>query len=563
VECFYIGGVYNYYYFGYILQYRFVRVSPDQMNPDPDGDGNIDYPDICGYEDLNGDGMDDAKRCRHLNTLNASGNTFNWAVFLQDKWQILPNLTLKAGVRYEQQLLRYADEIQNTVDPVTGDDLGTNAMNLKNLIAPRVGLLYDWTKEGRSKVYANWGRFYESIPMDINTRAFGGETQMQTLYDPVNECNPAMPIADGGVTIVPAHPSTCPAQPPAANPNTSVIGEATLVQPNVKPQYMDEFVMGVEYELLEDLNVGASYQNRQLGRVIEDVSVDGANTYIIANPGEFSSGDEQAMRDEIQRLMDEGNVERAGVLQNRLNQFIKIREFDKPRREYNALQVTAKKRYSKNFFVQGSYTYSRLEGNYPGLYSPDNGQVDPNISSQYDLIELLTNRNGLLPNDRPHIIKLDGYYNFDLREAGNVTTGVRLRAQSGVPVDALGRHYYYGAGESFLIPRGTFGRTDFVTQSDIHVAYGRDIAKDMSLEVYFDIFNIFNLETPYAVDESYTNDSSNPIVGGSKDDLAYLKRVDETDGKETGEQARKNLNFQNDAVRFDSLRGRVGLLLRF
>ena len=41
-----------------------------------------------------------------------------------------------------------------------------------------VGVLYDWTQEGRSKIYANWGRFYESIPMDINNRAFGGEARI-------------------------------------------------------------------------------------------------------------------------------------------------------------------------------------------------------------------------------------------------------------------------------------------------------------------------------------------------------------------------------------------------
>ena len=48
--------------------------------------------------------------------------------------------------------------------------------------APRVGLLYDWTKEGRSKIYAHWGRFYESIPMDINDRSFGGEVTYEQLF---------------------------------------------------------------------------------------------------------------------------------------------------------------------------------------------------------------------------------------------------------------------------------------------------------------------------------------------------------------------------------------------
>ena len=50
------------------------------------------------------------------------------------------------------------------------------------MLAPRIGLLYDWTKEGRSKIYAHWGRFYESIPMDINDRSFGGEVTYQQLF---------------------------------------------------------------------------------------------------------------------------------------------------------------------------------------------------------------------------------------------------------------------------------------------------------------------------------------------------------------------------------------------
>ena len=95
--------------------------------------------------------------------------------------------------------------------------------------------------------------------------------------------------------------------------------------------------------------------------------------------------------------------------------------------------------------MQGSYTYSRTTGNFPGLFSPDNGQVDPNISSQYDLIELLANRDGPLPQDRPHYFKLDGYYTFDLKKAGEITTGVRFRALSGIPIDALGAHYLYGS----------------------------------------------------------------------------------------------------------------------
>jgi hypothetical protein len=49
-------------------------------------------------------------------------------------------------------------------------------------------------------------------------------------------------------------------------------------------------------------------------------------------------------------------------------------------------------------------------GNYPGLYAADKGQLDPNYTSLYDLPDLLMNRDGPLPNDRPHILRADGYY---------------------------------------------------------------------------------------------------------------------------------------------------------
>src|SRR6185369_13619968 len=126
----------------------------------------------------------------------------------------------------------------------------------------------------------------------------------------------------------------------------------------------------------------------------------------IGNPGEWSSEEEAAFQQRIDRTDDPALKQR---LMNQLKLFQGIRIFDKPRRDYNALQFTLTRRFSKKLYVQGSYTYSRTEGNYPGLISYDNGQIDPNISSQFDLVELTSNHVGPLPQDRPHYIKLDGY----------------------------------------------------------------------------------------------------------------------------------------------------------
>ena len=52
--------------------------------------------------------------------------------------------------------------------------------------------------------------------------------------------------------------------------------------------------------------------------------------------------------------------------------------------------------------------FSSLIGNYEGLFRNDNGQSDPNITSLFDLVSLLNDMYGRLPNDRPHQFKFNG-----------------------------------------------------------------------------------------------------------------------------------------------------------
>ncbi len=508
-----------------------------------------------------------------------TGNTFNWAAYVRDSWQIQPNLTLNAGVRYEEQRMRYASFLQDKTDPLTEETLGKNAMTLTGMFAPRIGLLYDWTKEGRSKAYAHWGRFYESIPMDINDRSFGGEVTYRQYF----VANPAV-CGNVDPKIGSQNGVGCLSNPNAVGDLEQLIGASgVLVAPGIKAQYMDEIIAGFEYEVLDDLKVGVSYQNRKLGRVIEDVSTDGANTYLIANPGEWDKSDEDALAKRAQQAdatcMSEGVSSPACALRDRLNRnltlFQGIRQFDKPRRDYNALQFTLTRRFSKKLYVQGSYTYSRIEGNYPGLISYDNGQIDPNISSQYDLIELLANRIGPLPQDRPHSIKLDGYYQFDFKKQGQLTVGARLRAFSGIPENALAAHYLYGPNESFLLPRGELGRTDFEHGLDMHVGYGRNLRKNMNLEIYFDLYNIYNHQGTFNVDNTYAPSArlngtagagapqnANPVSGGTYEDLIWVKTIDR-DGNETSQPIGTNPNFHNTASRYAPGYARIGMRLTF
>ncbi|MBL9019407.1 MAG: TonB-dependent receptor [Myxococcales bacterium] len=519
--------------------------------------GNIEY--VCDY--TTGTLGDPGTR--------VTGNTFNWSIYLRDSWQIQPNLTLNAGVRYEEQRMRYADFLQDRVDPLTQERLGTNAMTMTGMLAPRVGLLYDWTKEGRSKIYAHWGRFYESIPMNINDRSFGGEVNFQQDFVP-SQCGPA----DTRIGVNSRNGEGCVDNPSLVGADERLIGASgVLVAPGIKPQYMDEIIGGFEYEILDDLKIGVAYKNRRMGRVIEDVSTDNADTYIIANPGEWSSDEEEKLMDRIDRTDDPMEKTR---LTRQLNLYKGIRIFDKPQRNYNSLEFTLTRRFSKKLYVQGSYTYSKTDGNYPGLISYDNGQVDPNISSQYDLIELLANRVGPLPQDRPHYIKLDGYYTFDLKKAGQITVGTRLRALSGVPVNALAGHYLYGSNESFLLPRGQIGRTDFEHSLDLRLIYARNLGKNMQLEFFVDLHNIYNRQGTAGVDDNFapqyklsapnstsgTEQNANPVSGGTYQDLIWVKTIDGR-GNETATPIGKNPNFRNTTGRYAPLNANFGMRLNF
>ena len=487
-----------------------------------------------------------------------TGKTLNWAAYLRDSWQLRPDLVLAAGVRYEEQRLRYAEQLQGTTDILTGRELGKNAMVLTGMVAPRVGLIWDWTGEGRSKLYAHWGRFYESIPMQINDRSFGGEVQYRQRFDST-QCG--MPGDAGFIrgTGCLADENLRP-----GGDETLFGGSGVLVAPGLQAQYLDEALAGAELEIAEDTKLGVVLQHRQLGRVIEDVSTDGAQTYIIANPGEWSH---DAEHDLEQQIMQTTDADERGRLERELQLYRGIRGFDRPRRDHTALQLQLSRRMSRGLFVQASYTYARSRGNYPGLLSYDNGQVDPNISSQYDLIELLANRDGVLPQDRPHALKLDIAYSLEAGRWGDFTLGARMRGQSGAPVDALGPHTTYGSDESFLLPRGAMGRTGFDHAVDVHLGYGRALHKKrVSLEVFADLFNIYNHQGTFAVDETdapnYPGNAVNPIAGGTYGDLIWAKQIGE-DGLETGVPVIRNANFRNTTVRHAPFSARLGARLTF
>jgi hypothetical protein len=276
---------------------------------------------------------------------------------------------------------------------------------------------------------------------------------------------------------------------------------------------------------MADFKVGINYVYRNLPIAIEDVSTDGGLNYMIANPGENFDAEAERLEQQAMEVRAE-NPEYADVLETRASNLRYVKNYDKPIRGYDGIQVTANQRFSKSAMLIASYTYSRSKGNFPGLFSTETGQLDPNLTSMFDLPDLMANRYGPMGLDRPHLLKVDGFYQFDLKKAGLVVLGASFRGQSGIAHNTLGGHWAYGLDEAYILARGSTNRSPFTWTTDIKATYGRRIGKNQTVDVFVDVFNLFNNQEELDSDERYTISNVNPIVGGTPEDLRHSKRLD-------------------------------------
>lgn len=465
-----------------------------------------------------------------VSAYDATVTSTNVGVFAQDRWAILSNLFVDFGVRWEGQDMR--------------DVLGRRAVGIWDNVAPRGSVVYDWTGEGRSRLFASYGWFYQQLPVSLLNRVYGGLVNVTRTYRNA-EC--LLPAAGGQAASVDSQPTEYCVD---FGQSTTGLTEGAAV-PNLKGHYDQAFQLGYEHEIIEDLTIGVRWLHRDLARAVEDVSTNGGLDFILANPGVGVDPSEiaaqrgrcDALSSQLDGLAADAPI-RATVARDLqrceflADAFDKVDSlYDRPTRNYDAYSLEIRKRYAQNWLFIGSYTYSRLVGNYEGFVDPTSGAINLGSSVQYNLPELVRNSFGPLPYDTPHRLGLDGFYTFDLSEAGQLTLGGSVRVRSGYPISLrAGHNRVPGGWPIHVVPRGAGGRVEpnYQLNASLQYAYpltrglgkGDSAASDMSLAIGVRFFNISNAKAALRVDEVYSYQNARPIAGGDLTDLKHAKVQD-------------------------------------
>jgi carboxypeptidase family protein/TonB-dependent receptor-like protein len=392
----------------------------------------------------------------------------NLGLFIQDNWTVNNKLTLNLGIRTEKE------EIPSYVEGLQGIKF-----SFADKFAPRVGFAYDVQGNGKWKAFGSWGVFYDVMKLELPRGAFGGDKWIEHYYT-LNTLD-YLSIGQGGNfpgTFIEDVDFRIPSNDPACP-------ECGAIDSELKPMRQQEVVGGIEHELNPTLSVGMRYVHKQIDRGIEDVGVlvpGIGEVFYIANPGESAA---------TFILADECPT---------------CPSLPKVKRDYDAVELKLEKRYANRWSGNVNYTYSRLYGNYSGLASSDeNGRTSPNVNRFFDSLPMAFGSDGkpvfgLLNTDRPHALKVNGFYQLPT----NTSVGLAFQVKSGIPISRVTN--MQSSTPVFFAGRLSDGRTPVFSQTDLQVQQEFRLVGRARAQFLVNVINLFDQDTTLDVFRNYLRD---------------------------------------------------------
>ena len=419
--------------------------------------------------------------------------------------------------------------------------------------APRLGVTVDPFGKGKTKIWYNFGRFFEYLPLDAAERSLSQELDFTGFrfapdfttdaagvrHVTLNSLGSVTPVVDAAHLLTGAAGS---GNVPGAG--TVSASDLSAITAGTKLGFSQEHIIGFEQQLPGNFVLSVRYQDRRIKRIIEDAAVlspEAANagiaqTYFIGNVGSRldAATNLQPFRYAVGAAVPTGcaqstlgvadfgtevfdaNGNSLGNVCFGAHGIVNGASFNSPDgtpdgfidpvRIYRAVEVELNKRFSNGWQVLSNMRFARLKGNYEGHLRNDNGQTDPGISSLFDFtagdFNLLGDQFavGPLNTDRRFISNLYASYTFGKDRSGfgsrtlkRLNLGAGLHLESGLPISEFLPHpVYLNAGEIPVGGRGKLGRTPFFTKLDLHADYPWQISERAKLSFIADFFNVTN-----------------------------------------------------------------------
>ncbi|HXU44534.1 MAG TPA: TonB-dependent receptor [Thermoanaerobaculia bacterium] len=295
------------------------------------------------------------------------------SVYAQDTWRISPHVTINPGVR---------------VDLNRGDVKNGNVYS-SDPIAPRLGIAWDVTGDGKNLFKAHVGRYYEALFASyyywVDPDAFHGVEQRRVFPSGFNDFFG----------------------------NTA--GSKFAIDKDLKHPYLDQYLIGFDRELVPGLTLSTSLVYRKNKDFVETVSRDGIFVPVTGFVGVTDpAGNKVSTGQQV-------------TLFNYLNPGTDVLLVTNPpglERTYKGAIVTLTRRMRDNWQMLFSYVYSKSEGNIDNVSFSSSGGGNGGPGSFLDTPNSLVNAKGSLTNDNTHQVKLQGTYQvpkLNLSFSGNYT----------------------------------------------------------------------------------------------------------------------------------------------
>ena len=439
--------------------------------------------------------------------------TVNDAFYLQDSWSLFGDrLSLQLGIRN--------DRFNNK------DAGGKSFYKSGDQWGPRLGFTFDPVGDGRSKVYGSFSRYFVPIAANTNIRGAGSELDY-TRYNLLGTgfASNGAPILGAPILTV-ANSRACP---DTGTVNCTVVKNGSIQDPSsfiaqgLKPQSMDEYIIGGEQRIGSRIRVGAYFTYRKLNEVLEDAAIDiAANNYCISRGfsatacGNIYTGFSQYVlvnpgRDAAIKLigLPDGTTPTVNFTAAQLG-------YPRAVRDFKSMTFTFDREFDGKWSIAGSYTLAASVGNYEGGVKSDIGQADTGATQDFDQPGFTIGAYGYLPNHRRHTFK--AYGSYQLGEM--LTLGANAFVQSPKKFGCLGvvprtvdpyAADYQGGGyfcQGVATPRGRSFESQW--RKEFNLSLQLRVPTDFDASIRFDVFNVFNDKSQLDFDEEGDLASGSP-----------------------------------------------------